>query len=178
MQKTKQKRKKANFVCDNEEREKSDIAAAAPYKSPNTGDGLDSENEKETIQVREAPIKVKNKKGMFKIKTYIVKRLRKKRTFKCAQCTQVFDTVGNRMNHEIRHHQLQLRVCNQCRANFSLKSGYNKHILNHNSGFNFKCKECDKGFSHECYLTHHMKKHSSEQKYKMCKQRLQEASWL
>ena len=147
---------------DNEESEKSDIPAAAPYESPNKGDGSDSKNEMETIQVEEAPIKVKNKEGMFKIKTYVVKRLKKKRTFKCAQCAQVFDIVGNRTNHEIRHHQLQLRVCKECGANFFSKSGYDKHILNHNSGFKFKCKEYDKGFSHECYLTRHMKKHSSE----------------
>ena len=112
--------------------------------------------------MKEAPIKVKNKKGMFKIKKYVVKRLKNKRKFKCAQCMQVFDNISNRTNHEIRDHQLQPRVCNKCGANFFSKSGYNKHILNHNSGFKFKCKECEKGFSHECYRTHHMKKHSSE----------------
>ena len=79
---------------------------------------------------------------------------------------EVFDTVGNRTNHEIRDHQLQPRVCDKCGANFFSKSRYDKHILNHNSGFKFKCKECDKGFSQECYLTSHMKKHSPERKYK------------
>ena len=158
LRKRKEKRNKTKPESDNEESEKSGIAAAAPSKSPNKGDDSDSETDKETIQVKGAPIQVKNKKGMFKIKTYVVKRLKKKRKFKCAHCTQVFDTVGNRMNHKIRDHQLQPRVCKKCRANFFSKSGYDKHILNHNSGFKFKCKECDKGFSHECYLTCHMEK--------------------
>ena len=158
LRKRKEKRKKTKPESDNEESKKSDIAAAAPSKSPNKGDDSDSKTDQETIQVEEAPIKVKNKKGMFKIKTYVVKRPKKKRKFKCAQCTQVFDTVGNRMNHKIRDHQLQPRVCNKYGANFFSKLGYDKHILNHNSWFKFKCKECDKGFSHECYLTCHMKK--------------------
>ena len=60
------------------------LLSTAPSKSPNKGDDSDSETDQETVQVEEVPIKVKNKKGMFKIKTYVVKRLKKKRKFKCA----------------------------------------------------------------------------------------------
>ena len=70
---------------NNAESEMSNIAAA-PSKSSNDEDDSDSKKDEETVQVEEAPIKVKNKKGMFKIKTYIVKRLKKKRKFRCAQC--------------------------------------------------------------------------------------------
>ena len=86
-----QKTKKKDIESDNDTKiDKSVKNDTAMVATRNGGDLEDSkdENENKTIVTEEATIKAKNKKGMFKIKVYVIKRLKKKCKLKCHNVTR------------------------------------------------------------------------------------------
>ena len=99
-------------------------------------------------------------KKEFSSKSNLVKHLKKYSSndlYNCSQCDVMFNTMGKKINHEKRMHNLEgIITCKFCKKIFQKLSNLNQHIKNiHNNNEKIKCNKCKKEYANEKTLKTH-----------------------
>ena len=115
----------------------------------------------ETTAGTVTPVEVKpesRRKGVFKTKTIMIRRVRDPQTFKCSVCGERFPTLRELNAHYIQSHRNV--NCDICRKSFATPSSLRKHRYSHiEESEQLKCRTCDKCFPFESQLKSHRHTH-------------------
>ena len=80
------------------------------------------------------------KKGSLKTKTYVLKKLEIKRSFKCSECNAVRPSIQKLNEHHRKRHNPQM--CGVCNHTFAVASSLTRHMYKHEEK-RFKCDSCN-----------------------------------
>ncbi|GBM05028.1 Zinc finger protein 624 [Araneus ventricosus] len=89
-------------------------------------------------------------------------------TFKCALCTETFDSFEKLIEHSetLKHPNAEcLHTCNICRKKFFLSSDLLYHFKIHDLSAPYVCKICIRGFNDQKYFKDHMAYHGELHPY-------------
>ena len=84
--------------------------------------------------------------------------------FKCAKCTQYFETVEEYEEHMEQKHS-QAFVCHHCGKTLTLKSNLTRHVKLCEAGHKVQCEWCPKKFSTREAMLMHANLHSGARPY-------------
>ena len=85
-------------------------------------------------------VSANTKKGSLITKTYVLKKPKVKRSFKCSECNTVKQTIQKLNEHHRKKHNPQM--CGICNRTFVLASSLTRHMYEHEEK-RFKCDSCD-----------------------------------
>ena len=134
------------------------------FANENTVEADDSKKEKDELSTIRSKVSnvffCKFCKKEFASKSNLVKHLKKYSSndlYNCSQCELMFSTMGKKINHEKRMHNLEgIITCKFCKKIFQKLSNLNQHIKNiHNNNEKIKCNKCKKEYANEKTLKTH-----------------------
>ena len=134
------------------------------FANENTVEADDSKKEKDELSIIRNEVSsvffCKFCKKEFTSKSNLVKHLKKYSSndlYNCSQCELMFNTMGKKIIHEKRMHNLEgFITCKFCKKIFKKLSNLNQHIKNiHNNNEKIKCNKCKKEFANEKTLKTH-----------------------
>ncbi|XP_039479567.1 zinc finger protein 79 [Drosophila santomea] len=108
----------------------------------------------------------------------VSKRLSRKTSHKCAQCSETFSDVSSLKDHVKNHKEQMMFKCPLCMMSFPEECNLNNHDCAHTR---FKCPKCSKFFQSQDYLDFHFKKsHTTKGPFKCikCQQTFEKSSAL
>ena len=92
------------------------------------------------LVVQPPDVSANTKKGSLITKTYVLKKPKVKRSFKCSECNTVKQTIQKLNEHRREKHNPQM--CGICNRTFELASSLTHHMYEHEDK-GFKCDSCD-----------------------------------
>ena len=134
------------------------------FANEKTVEDDDSKKEKDKLSIIRNEVSTfflcKFCKKEFSSKSNLVKHLKKYSSndlHNCSQCDVMFNTLGKKINHEKRMHNLEgIITCKFCKRIFQKLSNLNQHIKNvHKNNKKIKCNECGKEYANAKILKTH-----------------------